>query len=319
MSRKALMAAMLALPLSLTLPTVSALAQTQAHGSDHGHQHADFQSDRIHVRVDGLEGGPDVVLIPGLTSSPRIWQDTVDQLSATHRIHRIHVNGFAGAPAGGNAQSGEEPSPFVVPVAEEIARYIEANGLQKPAVIGHSLGGTLAMTLASRHPDAVSKVMVVDMLPFVGAMFGPPGATTAESVQPVALNMWRQQATISREDYNTAGVATVTGMVNNEARRPMAIEDVERSDQAVASAAYYDLVISDLRADLPKITVPMTVLYVKFNDARMTNEITDMIYRASFSTRPETTLKRIDDSAHFIMFDQPEVFAAEVDSFLKSN
>ena len=61
------------------------------------------------------------------------------------------------------------------------------------------------------------------------------------------------------------------------------------------------------------------MLYVKFNDARMTNEITDMIYSMSFASRPGTTLKRIDDSAHFIMFDQPQRFAAEVDAFLSAN
>ena len=51
----------------------------------------------------------------------------------------------------------------------------------------------------------------------------------------------------------------------------------------------------------------------------MTNEVTDAIYNASFANKPDVTLKRIDDSAHFIMFDQPQKFAAEIDTFLKSN
>ena len=42
------------------------------------------------------------------------------------------------------------------------------------------MGGTIGMMLAARHPHAISKLMVVDMPPFMGAMFGPPG-TTAES------------------------------------------------------------------------------------------------------------------------------------------
>ena len=48
----------------------------------------------------------------------------------------------------------------------------------------------------------------------------------------------------------------------------------------------------------------------------MTNEITDMIYQASFATLPGVELKRIDDSAHFIFLDQPETFYAELDAFL---
>ena len=315
MSRLAVLSALMATPLLLASP---ALAQIPAALGAHAHHHAAFESGRIHVRVDGPEGAPDVVLIPGLTSSPRIWQETTDTLSKVYRVHRIHVQGFAGAEPADNAQTGDAPAPFIVPVADEIGRYIREGGLKKPAVIGHSLGGSLAMTLASRQPEDVSKVMVVDMLPFMGAMFGPPG-TTAESVKPTAQAVWTAQTSLAREQYDAAATTTIEGMINTESRRPEALRDVLSSDQRVAAAAYHDLIVTDLRPDLPKITAPMTVLYVKFNDARMTDEITDMIYSGSFATRPGTTLKRIDDSAHFIMFDQPQVFAAEIDTFLKSN
>jgi pimeloyl-ACP methyl ester carboxylesterase len=85
----------------------------------------------------------------------------------------------------------------------------------------------------------------------------------------------------------------------------------------VAAAAFRELIVTDLRPELARITAPTTVLYVKFNDPRMTPEITDGIYQASFATLPGAELKRIDDSAHFIMLDQPAVFAAEVNAFLE--
>lgn len=307
---------------ALTAGAACATAQvttvTHASQAAHSHAHADFQSGRIHVRVDGPEGAPDIVLIPGLSSSPRIWQETTDHLVPNYRVHRIHVQGFGGAEPAENAQTTDEPQPFIVPVADEIARYIREAGLEKPAVIGHSLGGSLAMSIGARYPDAVSKVMVVDMLPFMGAMFGPPG-TTAESVRPAAHSVWKFQVEAPRETYDATAETTIASMINTESRRAEAISDVKGSDQRVAAAAYYDLIVTDMRPDLPRITVPMTVLYVKFNDARMTNEITDRIYSVSFSSRPGTVLKRIDDSAHFIMFDQPAVFLTEIDTFLKSN
>lgn len=314
--RTAILAIALTAPLALAAPAFA--VEDMQPQTQHAHQHAAFESGRIHVRVDGPEGAPDIILIPGLSSSPRIWQGTVDHLLPNYRIHRIHVQGFGGAEPKDNAQTGDTPQPFIAPVSEEIARYIREADLDRPAVIGHSLGGTLAMTLASQHPDAVSKVMVVDMMPFLGAMFGPPG-TTAESVKPAAQMVWAAQTGLNRQAYDDAAAATITGMINTESRREEAIADARNSDQRVSAAAYHDLVITDLRGDLPKITVPMTVLYVKFNDPRVTNEITDMLYTASFASRPQTTLKRIDDSAHFIMFDQAEVFNSEIDAFLKSN
>lgn len=278
----------------------------------HGHAHAAFASDRLHVRVDGPEGAPDLILIPGLSSSPEIWQGVVDHLGDRYRVHRIHVQGFAGAPAKGNATG-----PVAAPVAEEIARYIREQGLQKPAVVGHSMGGTMGMMLAARHPDLVGKLMVVDMIPFMGAMFGPPG-TTAESVIPVADQVFTAQSTAPRDQYLTQAKAAVTAMIKTEAARSGPLQDTENSDQQVSAAAFRELIVTDLRPELGKITAPTEVLYVKFNDPRMTDAITDTIYQMSFANLPGAKLKRIDDSAHFIMLDQPTAFYGDLDAFLSA-
>ncbi|WP_374385639.1 alpha/beta fold hydrolase [Brevundimonas sp.] len=310
-----------ALLAALMLAAAPAAVLAQDATAAHGHHHADFASDRIHVRVDGDMDGRDIILIPGLSSSPEIWQETVDHLTAQDgagwRVHRIHVQGFAGAPAQGNAQTGDAPGLVAAPVAEEIARYIRENDLPRPAVVGHSMGGTIGLMLAARHPDLVGRLMVVDMIPFMGAMFGAPGAT-AESVTPVADQIWAAQANTPREAYVAQATTAITGMINTQGRREEALEDMRESDQKVSAAAYRELVVTDLRPELSKITAPTEVLYVKFNDPRMTPELTDTIYRMSYANLPGATLKRIDDSAHFIMFDQPQAFHAELDAFLSA-
>jgi pimeloyl-ACP methyl ester carboxylesterase len=283
-----------------------------AHGA-HGHAHADFESGRFHVRVDG-PAAPigDVILIPGLSSSPGVWDTLTEALKDRYRVHRIHVQGFAGAPAEANAEG-----PVSAPVAEDLARYITEQGLEKPAVIGHSMGGTIGLMLAARHPDAVGKLMVVDMVPFMGAMFAQPGTNpTAESVAPVADMIHQGMANSPRDQYQQQADAQIAAMINTASLRAGPLEDSRTSDQKVSAAAFRELIVTDLRPELGQVTAPTTVLYVKFNDPRMTPEITDGIYRASFATLPGATLKRIEDSAHFIMLDQPAVFAAEVNAFL---
>ena len=290
----------------------------QAHGQPaaaepgHGHAHADFESGRFHVRIDGPEHPVgDVILIPGLSSSPHAFDLLTEELKGRYRVHRIHVQGFAGAPAEDNATG-----PVAAPVAEDIARYIAEQGLNRPAVIGHSMGGTIGMMLAARHPDSVGKLMVVDMVPFMGAMFGG-GNATAESVAPMADQIYTGMTTGPEEAYRQQAAATVTGMIMTESRRVGPLEDAAHSDRAVAASSFRELIVTDLRPELGHITVPTEVVYAKFNDPRMTNEITDGIYRASFSTLPGVRFKRIDDSAHFIMLDQPARFAAEVNAFLE--
>jgi pimeloyl-ACP methyl ester carboxylesterase len=133
---------------------------------------AGFRSERISVTTEG--DGNDVILIHGMGSSPRVWRELVKAVPG-YRYHLVQIAGFAGHARGGNTEGA-----VAAPVAEEIARYIASSELDKPAVIGHSMGGTVGMMLAGRHPNALSRLMVVDMFPFLGAMFGPPGGTDAQ-------------------------------------------------------------------------------------------------------------------------------------------
>lgn len=283
----------------------------QAQEADHGHAHANFESGRFHVRIDGPEHPVgDVILIPGLSSSPHAWDKITESLKGRYRVHRIHVQGFAGAEPMDNATG-----PVSAPVAEDLARYIREQGLNKPAVIGHSMGGTIGMMLAARHPDSVGRLMVVDMIPFMGAMFGGPGATPA-SVTPMADQIHAGMTAGPEEAYRAQAAASVTSMINTESERAGPLRDTARSDRAVSASAFRELIVTDLTPELARITAPTTVLYVKFNDPRMTDAMVDGIYGASYRNLPGATLKRIDDSAHFIMLDQPARFEAEVNAFL---
>lgn len=267
-----------------------------------------FVSDRISVRTEGQ--GPDVILVPGLGSSPKVWTGVVAKVPG-YRYHLVQVNGFAGAPMNGNKEG-----TVAAPVAEEIARYIAAQGLNKPSLIGHSMGGSIGLMIAARHPDALSKLMVVDMVPFLGALFGPPG-TTAESVRPVADGMMARKNAMEPEARKKSAEATVVGMINNVAMQPVGIADSSSSDSSVTGRAFHELIVTDLRSELPKMTAPVTVLYVTPKGIPATDAQFDHVYKAAYAGTKELTLKRIADSAHFIMWDQPQRFEDEVTAFLK--
>jgi pimeloyl-ACP methyl ester carboxylesterase len=268
---------------------------------------APFASDRITVRTEGA--GPDVVLIPGLNSSPRAWASTVAALPG-YRYHLVQVAGFAGQPAGGN-----KDGTVAAPVAEEIARYIEESKLKQPAVIGHSMGGTIGMMLASRHPDALSRLMVVDMYPFLGSFFAGPGATPAK-VEAVADGIAAGMRAATPDERRKRANDTIAGMVDTEAMRPGAIEDSMRSDPDVGTRAFRELLVTNLMPELRKIDVPVTVLYVQPKSVPLAAEQFDAVYRSAYAPINDLTLKRIPDSAHFIMWDQPQRFQAEVKAFL---
>lgn len=294
---------LLLVPFAAALPA-PACAKPKAAAASAAH----FTSGRISVERVGA--GPDVVLIPGLSSSPEVWRSTIAAMPG-YRYHLVQVSGFAGAAAREN-----KTGPVVAPVAEEIARYIRESKLKKPAIVGHSLGGSWAMMVAARHPELASKVMVVDMVPFLGALFGGPSATP-DSVRPIAEQMRTGIATATGDARRENIERTIAGMVRTESLRADIIRQSLDSDGAVSGQAMYDLATMDLRPELKAIKVPLTVLYVTPAGAPVTDAQMDQGYAAAYATAPQAVLKRIPGAYHFIMLDEPEVFRRELKGFLR--
>ena len=263
--------------------------------------------DRIMVQTVGK--GPDVILIPGLASSPDVWESTVAGVPG-YRYHLVHVNGFAGRAPQANATGA-----FIDPVADAIAAYIRQQKLGKVTLVGHSLGGTLAMRIATRHPDLVGKLMVVDMLPFMGVMVGGPAATV-ESVTPTAVGLRTTLATAT-PDVRKKNIETSIGnMVKDPAERAVAITHSLTSDQAMSAQAMYDLLTTDLRPELGKYSGPMEVLWVYPPNAPIPEPLYKQVFEGAFAGAKQAKLKQIPDSWHFIMWDQPAVFQKELKAFL---
>jgi pimeloyl-ACP methyl ester carboxylesterase len=249
---------------------------------------APFSSRRIAVGVTGR--GRDVILVPGLASGPGLWKGQVTAIPG-YRWHRIQVAGFAGLPAGPNAQG-----PVVQPVADEIARYIADAGLKRPAVVGHSMGGTLALMLGLT--GLAGRVMVVDMLPAGAAMVGG----TAGGLGYLADQMGQ---------YFTGTKAGRAYLAQIVAQAPGA----RGSDPEVIANALRDLANIDLGPQLPRLAVPLEVVYAVGADAAQAIEITRR-FRAAYAGTKGATLRPIGPSGHVVMADQPARFTSAMRAFL---
>jgi pimeloyl-ACP methyl ester carboxylesterase len=84
----------------------------------------------------------------------------------------------------------------------------------------------------------------------------------------------------------------------------------------VARAMYEDMT-TDIRPQLHKIKAPVTILHAWDSLAGFPQAASDRLYQENYAALPGKKIVRIDDSFHFIMLDQPDKFAAQVDNFLK--
>ena len=263
---------------------------------------------RFTVEVRGQ--GPDVVLIPGLASSRDVWAETAARLEGRYRVHLIEVGGFAGAPVGGNAGG-----PVVSPLADEIAAYIAARGLQRPAVIGHSMGGFTALMLAGRHPDLVDRIMIVDALPFFSVLLGLN--TTVETVTPRAAGLRDMLIGQTPEAFEAGQIQSLAGLVKSPQGRTDALAWSLASDRTVMARAMYDVMTTDLRPQLASVRTPVTVVYARDDAMGPGAGFVQPLYESSYAALPNRTLTVVDGALHFVMLDQPDAFAAAVERFLK--
>ncbi len=263
---------------------------------------------RISVVAEGQ--GPDVILIPGLASSRDVWTDLRADLAPDYRVHSVGVAGFAG-----QAPVEVDNAGVAAPVAEAIAAYIRDQKLQAPAIIGHSLGGEVALMLAARHPDLPGRVMAVDALPFYSLLLDPQA--TAESMQPRAAAF--RDAILATPDSQAEALqsATLARLIKTDAARPARVADALRSDPQTVASATYELMTTDLRPELKAIQAPVSVVYAYDATYGFPAAMADALFRQAYAGTPDVRFDRVDDSYHFVMLDQPAALRDQVRAFLK--
>ncbi|GAA0474915.1 alpha/beta hydrolase [Parasphingorhabdus litoris] len=262
------------------------------------------------VLVEGQ--GRDVVLIPGMSTPRAVWDATRRQLKSRYRLHVIQIRGF------GDTPMIERNRLLLEPFIRELTDYIDdeivdSNNGQKVLLIGHSLGGLAAMKVTAVYPQGVEKAMIIDSLPYFGLLFSPDMNAVTLSQQAVAM----RDALIAR-DSGEADAQTLERMARSETARQQVAAWSRSADTLTVAQFTYDLMTTDVRPLLPKITMPMTVLYPVDVDIMSEQRVTPM-YKAAFADAKTVTFEKVDDSRHFIMLDQPEAFAAAVERFLGSS
>ena len=284
------------------LPALALLLVLAACASGGAERSPAFASNDITVTTRGA--GPDVILIHGLGAHVGVWDRAAEALDDRYRLHLVQIHGF-----GGVSRTNSD-SLVAAPVAREVTRYIREARLTRPAIVGHSLGGSIVIMAAARNPGLAGRVMIVDAIPFSGVMFGQPDATV-DALRPIAAQL---RAQILENDVLGPMIAT---MVRDEADRQRLLQFANASDRRVVANAMHELIVTDLRPELPRLDVPVTILYAQPEDVPLSREQFDASMRQLYSGTPRATFIRVDESRHYIQLDQTDRFVEAVDAFMQ--
>lgn len=245
------------------------------------------------VKVSG-KGRP-VILIPGLGCPASVWDDTEAHLKGRFEVHTINVAGFAGTRAAGG--------PVISAVRKELASYITEKKLVKPVVVGHSMGGFLALWLAETDPALIGGVVVVDSGPTFGG--GDP------DMMPYAKKQYDAYLAMPRDKFEAVLREKFAAMFGEPKKNEAIIAAVTKSDQNAYAEAYWELSSVDLRPDLPKITAPTIAVFA--------DEPGRDFYRKCLAPVKQLEVVTIPGSKHFLMQDTPAAWLKTLDAFLAAH
>lgn len=276
-----------------------------------------FTVGTLRVQRYGDHGRP-VILIPGLGSGSWVWAGTVRHLRARHVVYALTLAGFDGVPAPARMTG------LMDQADAALLKLITSHHIDHPVLVGHSLGGTLALRFVGEHGDLLGGVVAVDGLPvFPGADALSPAQRTSRAgmLKSRMAGMSQAQFAAQQSRYmqfigvRDATAAACYGKLSARSN-PAATAEYAAEDYA-----------ADYRAGLRNVSVP--VLEISPYNAPDFKQAAQMsgqplmsaaakaaYYRKLLGNDAGAKVVTIDDSRHFVMLDQPRQFLRVVDRFL---
>jgi len=111
----------------------------------------------LYHRDLGGSGEPPIVLLHGMLGSSRNWQVAGKELAGSRRVFALDMRNHGLSP--------HSPEMTYEAMVEDVLAWLDAQGITSAELVGHSMGGKVAMILACRHPERVARLVAVDIAP----------------------------------------------------------------------------------------------------------------------------------------------------------
>jgi pimeloyl-ACP methyl ester carboxylesterase len=251
--------------------------------------------------VKSGKGKQSIVFIPGFASSGDVWNETKSNFEKDFTCYTFTMAGFAGVKSQPNASFKNWET--------EIANYIKENKIEKPIIVGHSMGGGLALAIASDYPELISKIVVVDALPCLAALRDPSFKSKENNDCSPIVN---QITAMSEDEFLQMQKRNMAMLLADPTKQDEAISWSMKSDRKTFSEMYCDFSNTDLRDKIATIKCPSLILL----ESGFANYKTPI--EAQYKNLKTASFQYATKGLHFIMYDDTEWYLAQLNNFIKS-
>jgi pimeloyl-ACP methyl ester carboxylesterase len=259
-----------------------------------------FSHSAFKVQIKG-KGSP-VLLFPGFGCTGEVWNETVAELSKNYECHIFTFAGF------GNVSPIEEP--WFSTIKNQVISYVKTKKIKNATLIGHSLGGTLSLWLASEETNLFKKLIIVDALPASAALMIPN--YKGEIIQ-YDNPQSKMMMAMDQKAFSAMNAQLTSYMCLNIEKQKTINEWMNIADRKTFVYGYIDMLNLDLRKEISKIKIPVVILAATNPDLNTVQNT----YKVQYENLPSAKILYASKSAHFVMYDQPEWFIEKVKSELQ--
>lgn len=249
----------------------------------------------VHYEVYGK--GKPVILLHGWLGSWGLWQETMAYLGAYYRTYALDFWGFG--------ESGKKRETYAVQdFVSLVNQFMEQLGIVQAPLVGHSMGGTVSLSVAIQYPERVSKVVVAGS-PIVGSSLAL--LLKLAGYRPVAFLLFNLMG-----PFRAWMKYFYSPLICSDPRFPeMMDRDLSRTTVESFLLSIASLRRTDLRPSLGQIKVPALGF---FGDKDKI--VNPRQWRPMQAGIPQAQIERFPNAGHFMMLEEPTQFSQKLKVFL---
>ncbi|BCG63357.1 MAG: esterase [Methyloprofundus sp.] len=257
-------------------------------------------SDAISLNFEeyGEPSLPALIILHGFFASSRNWRQVAKQLATQHHVYVLDMRNHGASP---HAEIMDYPA-----MAADIASFLQAEQLAKANILGHSMGGKVAMWLALSAPECIDKLIVADISP-VSYRHSFDNLIQALKDLPLEQLSTRKQA----DDL-------LSNAIPEASFRQFLLQNLVLKEGAYCWRIDLDVFAST--AD-NIIAFPETegLAVYSGNALFLAGETSSYVQEDSvYKLFPQADIKVIAGAGHWLQAEQPELFCVAVDEFLRA-
>jgi len=244
---------------------------------------------------DGARAGRDaVVILPGITSPVPTWGFVGERFGRAFDTYLLDIRGR------GLTEAGDAMDYSLDAQAADALAFVEALGLKRYALVGHSMGGRIAIR-AARHADAtLTRVVAVD----------PPVSGPGRRPYPAQLPWYVDSIRQARRGISLEQMRGFCPTWTDEQLRLRA-QWLHTCNEHAIVTSFHAFQTDDIHADLPHVKVPLLLISAERGDVVRPEDVEEILHLA-----PQSQHVRVPNAGHMIPWDNAEGFYAAFQDFL---